>query len=687
MNESPVPKQIAKEHASIAETIIRADNAYHSGHEPLMADGEYDSLKSRLIKLESDHPTLRNGSPTTSVGAAPKSGFTEVQHSTRMLSLDNAFTEQDIKDFIGRIAKVSGTLKPRFMAEPKVDGLSLTVRYAGGKLVLAATRGDSKVGEDVTANILHIRDIPHEIPYLGEVEVRGEVYMTREDLAALNARHAAEGLKTFANPRNAAAGALRNQDQTKAQSRPLRFIGYGIVGGPDDVTTQEGVLETLYNWSVTVSDLVGICEGAEELIAYYAHIERIRPTIPYDIDGVVYKIDDFSLRNRIGENTRAPRWAIAHKFQAERAATVLMDISWQVGRTGAVTPVANLRPVSVGGVTVSRATLHNIDEIERKDLRIGDTVTIQRAGDVIPQILGVVLELRPEDAQSYVPPISCPSCGGPLHRSPGDAVIRCTAAFACPAQKVERLKHLVSREILDVEGLGESTIEAFVNAGIVSRPGDIFRLSNHIVEIAALSGMSEKVARTLAAAADTKRSVPLERFIAALGIRHVGLSTARLLAARARTAEEFLNDAEEIASGDRTIANEYAAIDQVGPAVIEAIREHFHDPRNVIDARDLASVLRIEGYVARQGPLSGKTVVFTGTLEQFDRKQAKELAIRLGARVSGSVSRKTDLVVAGAGAGSKLNDARTLGIEIVDEAEWVAMVADLEGSLLNARRP
>jgi len=679
--DATATESLAHEHRRISALIARADDAYHASDDPIMGDGEYDSLKLRLLEIESLLPSLATNSPSGKVGAAPrKNGLAKVTHATRMMSLDNAFTEDDVRNFVARVlaALGRGPVPLRFVAEPKIDGLSLSIKYEGGQLVRAATRGNSSVGDDVTDNVLLIGDIPHTIPFREDAEVRGEVYMSKADFEALNARQLEAGLEPFANPRNAAAGTLRNQDKAKARHRRLRFFGYSLIGGPEGILTQEDALATLHAWGVSVSDIIGICEGADELIGYQRDIGAKRKDLPFDIDGVVYKLDDLALREIVGETSKFPKWAIAHKFEAEKATTLLKDIIVQVGRTGVVTPVAVLRPVLVGGVTVSRATLHNVDELQRKDLRIGDTVVLQRAGDVIPQVLGMVADLRPDGAAPYVFPTACPSCGGALHRTKKDdkeeASIRCVAAFACPAQKVERLIYLASREILNIDGLGDKAVEAFVQAGILDRPGDAFRLRAMTNRIATLEGWAEKSALSLADAADAVRKAPLWRYIAALGIRHVGPATAKLLAKKAVSAPRFLADAEAITNGDTAIRKGYEDIDQVGEAVTGAIRDHFCDQRNWADALDLADVMEIEDHVTSQGPLSGKTVVFTGSLEKFDRKSAQASAERLGAKVSGSVSKKTHLVVAGPGAGSKLEDARKHEVKVIDEAEWIAMV-------------
>lgn len=672
--DSVAVDDMEKEHLRISKVVQKADDAYHSSDRPIIDDDEYDSLKRRLVEIESMLPHLKANSPTGNVGAKPRKGFAKVAHASRMMSLGNAFTPDEVREFVAQVAKATGTESPRFVGELKIDGLSLSLIFREGALVRAATRGDSEVGDDVTDNVRGIAGIPATIPYTGDVEVRGEAYMTHAALEELNARLVGQGLETYANVRNAAAGALRNQDPKKARSKYLHFFGYSIIEGPAGITTQEEVLATLDSWGIAVSDQIAICDGAEQLIEYQAYVASIRKELPFDIDGVVYKLDDLSLRESVGETSRAPKWAIAHKFEAEKVTTTLLDITVQVGRTGVITPVAELRPVSVGGVTISRATLHNAEELLRKDIRIGDTVTVQRAGDVIPQVLGIVPALRPGGAVPYVFPKSCPSCGGILHRSEGEVAIRCVGAFSCPAQKVERLIYLASREVLNVDGLGEKAVEAFVNAGILDRPGDVFRLRGKVKRIAALDGMADKTARALADAADKSRNAPLDRFLAALGIRFVGQSTARLLAAHAQSVGRFLEDAASIAGGDRDVIGRYLAIEQVGQSVIDAVAEHFSDQRNLSDAHDLASVMQVEEHVTVQGPLTGKTVVFTGSLDKFDRNSAKESAIRLGAKVSGSVSKKTYLVVAGPGAGTKLEDAKKHGVEVIDEAKWISIV-------------
>jgi DNA ligase (NAD+) len=696
--------EAADEIARLAARVEAADIAYHAHDAPEITDAEYDRLKARLIALEQAFPALaRPDSPTRTVGAAPAEGFSKVRHRVPMLSLQNAFATEEVVDFVDgmrRFLKL-GDAPLAVTAEPKIDGVSLSLRYEGGRLVEAATRGDGTEGENVTANARTIGDIPDrlagpdhlEVPEV--FEVRGEVYMRHADFRALNEAQIRKGLKVYANPRNFAAGSLRQLDPAITASRPLRFFAYGwgeVSALPAD--TQSGVVAALSAWGLPVNPLIRRCESPDELFEHYAAIERQRATLGYDIDGVVYKVDRLDLQRRLGFRSNTPRWALAHKFPAERATTILERIEIQVGRTGALSPVARLTPVTVGGVVVQNATLHNEDYIagrasdgtpirDGRDLREGDTVTIYRAGDVIPKVVDVDLSQRPKGSRPYVFPDHCPICGSPAVREAEEAVRRCTNGLTCPAQAVEHLKHFVSRPAFDIEGLGAKQIEAFYAEGLIREPADIFTLRAR--QEAGEIDLYRRDAKgrptnavsvgNLFAAIDERRSVPLARLIFALGIRHVGETTARLFARQFVTWTAFAE--MMVAAGEEPSARDHLlSIDGVGEVMADAVIAFFADLHNrEAIARLLEHVTpedaeapRIEG-----SRVAGKTVVFTGTLERMSRAEAKAQAEALGARVAGSVSAKTDIVVAGPGAGSKLKKAAELGIETLTEEEWLAL--------------
>ncbi len=686
------PDEAAGELARLADEIADHDRRYYREDSPTISDAAYDALRRRNAEIEAAFPDLiRADSPSRRVGAAPSEKFAKVRHRVAMLSLDNAFDEQDVTDFIARIRRFL-RLEPdeevALTAEPKIDGLSAALRYEDGVFVQGATRGDGEVGEDVTRNLSTIDDIPRRLKGSGfgrVFEVRGEVYMTHADFAALNERQAAEGKQVFANPRNSAAGSLRQLDPSITASRPLRFFayGWGEVEAPP-AETQWGVYEAMREWGLPTNPLMRRVKSVEEIIAFYAEIEAGRASLGYDIDGVVYKLDRLDWQRRLGFVSRSPRWAVAHKFPAEQATTVLEDIGINVGRTGALTPFARLRPVTVGGVVVRTATLHNEDEIARKDIRIGDTVTIQRAGDVIPQVLGVVLDKRPKEAAPFEFPTVCPACGSHAVREGGEAVRRCTGGLICPAQAVERLIHFVSRNAFDIEGLGEKQVTAFHQDGLIAQPADIFRLHEQRDGLIAREGWAETSVGNLLAAIDARREIDLNRFIFALGIRHVGETTARRLARHYGTFEALRAGAEEAqmpeGKGDpgNEAWQELVNVEGIGAVVAEAVVDFFAEPKNreAVDAL-CAEVRPLEAArPAATSPVSGKTVVFTGSLERMTRDEAKAMAERLGARTAGSVSAKTDLVVAGPGAGSKLKKAEELGIEVIDEAEWLARAGE-----------
>ena len=692
------PFEAEAELARLAEEIARHDALYHTDDAPEISDAEYDALRRRNEEIEARFPAfVRNDSPSQSVGAAPATGFSKVRHAVPMLSLGNAFNGDDVRDFFARIRRFLnlGENEPvAVVAEPKIDGLSISLRYENGKFVMGATRGDGREGENVTANIATIGEVPKTIDSAPDtLEVRGEIYLSHSAFASINARREQEGAALFANPRNAAAGSLRQLNSSITAKRPLQLFAYswGEMTA-QDADTQWGFLENLKRWGFPVNPLVEICDSAEAAIAYHERIGEIRATLDYDIDGIVYKVNRLDWQERLGFVSRAPRWAIAHKFPAEKAQTIVREIDIQVGRTGALTPVARLEPVTVGGVVVSNATLHNEDYIAEKDIRIGDTVTIQRAGDVIPQVLEVIADRRPEGASVWPFPEHCPECGSLAVREAGEAVRRCTGGLICPAQKLERLKHFVSRQAFDIDGLGGKHIEAFHEDGLVDGPGDIFRLKEHADAIREREGWGEKSVENLLAAIEERRTIGLDRLIYALGIRQVGEATARLLAhhygsfADWRAAMAAVS-AERHASQDdarkpEEIGEAYSAlcdIDTIGMAVADELAGFFDEEndenRKVLD--DLAAELDIQDIEAPEksdSEIAGKIVVFTGSLETMTRAEAKATAESHGAKVTGSVSKKTDYVVIGADPGSKAKKAAELGIPVLSEQDWRAMI-------------
>ncbi|MGN6551519.1 MAG: NAD-dependent DNA ligase LigA [Pararhizobium sp.] len=687
--------EAATELGLLSDEIAEHDRHYHQEDRPQISDAAYDALKQRNFAIEARFPGLkRPDSPSERVGAAVSEKFEKITHRVPMLSLDNAFSDQDVRDFAERVRRflripADGTLA--FTAEPKIDGLSMSLRYERGELVSAATRGDGAVGENVTANARTIREIPNRLPKdAPEVfEVRGEVYMTKAAFAELNERQAAGGRQTYVNPRNTAAGSLRQLDPSVTAARPLKFFAYAwgevVPGLPAD--TQLGMLQKLKDYGFPTNPLTQCLTTVEELIAHYHVIEEERAELAYDIDGVVYKVDSLELQRRLGFVSRSPRWAIAHKFPAEKALTVLNAIDIQVGRTGALTPVARLEPVTVGGVVVTNATLHNAEEIERLGVKIGDTVKIQRAGDVIPQVLGV--EKSPPDAVAFEFPTVCPChLKTPIVREEtaggGEGVVRrCSGEFACPFQRKEHLKHFVSRRAFDIEGLGEKQIEFFFDDPDlpIKGPADIFTLAqrdaaNELKKLRNKEGYGDVSAQKLFDAIEARRSIPLERLIYALGIRHVGERTAVTLARAYGTWDAFHEAAREVAAGDEAARAEMDALEDIGPAVIDAVARFFAEAHNRAMVEDLVAQLTIEPaeQTATDSPVAGKTIVFTGSLERMTRDEAKAMAERLGAKVAGSVSKKTDLLVAGPGAGSKLAKARDLGVETMDEDGWFRLI-------------
>ncbi len=731
MSEKPVEdlseSEAAAELERLAIEIAEHDRRYHTEDAPTISDAEYDALRRRNDAIEARFPGLvREDSPSLRVGAAPAEGFAKVRHAVPMLSLAKAYTDQDVIDFLERAKRFFERDKDfdiAFTAEPKIDGLSASLRYENGVFVQGATRGNGTVGEDITANLKTIADIPHRLRGSGwpeVIEIRGEVYMTYAEFEALKARSAAAGGQDYVNPRNTAAGSLRQKDASVTASRNLKFFAYAWgYTTADPAPTQYEAVQKFADWGFKVSPLMVRAKSVDELIGQYRLIEEQRSSLGYDIDGVVYKVDQLDLQRRWGFVTGEPRWAIAHKFPAERATTTLREIDIQVGRTGTLAPVARLDPVTVGGVTVENVTLHNEDYIagidsagqpirDGKDIRIGDTVVIQRAGDVIPQIVDVLLDKRPATAEPYRMPHICPVCGSPATREINektgkeDSRRRCTGELICAAQAVERLRHFVSRGALDIEGLGAENIDLFFNAGLIKTAADIFTLKNRRAEAQqalakrreeqarareAMSGKERKNVRSadqrnfegldkLFAAIDARREPELDRFIFALGIRHIGETTAAVLARTFSTVEEWIRVGKETAAAEdpHTV---FPSVNGIGDTVIGALRDFFGNERNdaVLDA--LLAEVHPKPYVvtvSADSAVAGKTVVFTGSLEKMTRSEAKAMAERLGAKVAGSVSAKTDLVVAGPGAGSKLKQATELGIEVIDEDAWLERV-------------
>ena len=673
-----------EEHARLQAEIAEHDRRYHRLDAPIISDADYDALRRRYTALEEAFPKLADAdSANRKVGAAPSEKFAKVRHRVPMLSLGNIFADEEAEEFCARVRRFLGLgdgAPLDVVAEAKIDGLSCSLRYENGELVQAATRGDGYEGEDVTANVRVVEAIPKRLKGAPKIfEARGEVYMRHADFAALNARQAAAGKPVYANPRNFAAGSLRQLDPRMTAERPLAFFAYacGEVSEPF-ASTQFGAIEAMGRFGLPTNPLTKLCHSAAEMLAQYRSIEQKRATLGYDIDGVVYKVNDLALQQRLGFVSRSPRWAVAHKFPAEQATTIIEAIGINVGRTGALTPLAKLKPVTVGGVVVSNATLHNEDEIERKDVRVGDTVLVQRAGDVIPQVLAVVLDKRPADSRPYAFPETCPICGSAALREidektgEKDVVRRCTGTLICPAQAVEGLKHFVSRNAFDIEGLGEKLIELFFTEGLIRTPADIFTLKARDGQgrppLREWEGFGETSARNLFNAIDARRTIPLNRFLYALGIRHVGETNARRLA-------RHFGDWESLRAAARAenAAEELSGVGGIGPVVAEAIADFFAEPRNEAALDALIKEVTIEPMeaVAAGHPLAGQTIVFTGSLERMTRDEAKAVAERLGAKVSGSISAKTNLVVAGPGAGSKLAKARELGVETVDEDEWI----------------
>lgn len=684
-----IPVEVQANYDALAAEIAGHDDLYYTHATPAIDDATYDALRQKLEALERAYPALVTvNSPTQRVGAAPASGFTKIRHAVPMLSLGNVFTPDELDDFLGRIRKFLNwppDAPLEILGEQKIDGLSLSLRYEDRRLRHAVTRGDGAEGEDVTENVRTIAEIPETLPATAPdiCEVRGEVYMTKAAFAALNVARASANEALFANPRNAAAGSLRQLDARITAGRNLAFFGYalGQVSHPI-ADTQDGIRAALTHFGFRVPEPHVVAQDAAGLLAFFEAAGQGRADLPYDIDGIVYKVNRLDVQERLGFVSRAPRWAVAHKFAAEQAVTTVERIDIQVGRTGALTPVAWLVPVNVGGVMVARATLHNEDEIARKDIRVGDRVVVQRAGDVIPQIVEVVSDARPIGSQPFIFPHTCPACGSQAVRAEGEAVRRCTGGLICPAQAVERLRHFVSRTAMDIDGLGEKIIQSFWDDGLVRTPADLFRLeardAGSLTPLRARAGWGDLSARNLFAAINARRTAPLDKFLFALGIRQVGEATARKLAGHYGTLAALRTAMAQAADPAHDAYADLLSLEDVGPAVAAELIAFFGEAHNVEALDDLAQYVTCPPYEAPrtvESPVSGKSVVFTGSLEQMSRDEAKARAEALGAKVASAVSKKTDYVVAGADAGSKLTKARELGVTVLTEQEWLTLIA------------
>lgn len=683
-----VPADVAARHAALNTDIARHNKLYHQDDAAEISDADYDALFAELVKIEEDHPALATkDSMTAKVGFQALDAFKKAKHAVPMLSLSNSFDPQDVIDFDARVKKFL-SLPPdepvTYLAEPKIDGVSCSLRYENGALVLAATRGDGFEGEDIIKNAMTIADIPHTLS--GEppavLEVRGEVYMERDAFLAMNAAQEKAGEKTFANPRNAAAGSLRQLDSRITAKRPLRFIGYALGETSASIAdTQSGIRETLGSYGFKITAPVRLCRNADELIAFHTDIDRTRAKIPFDIDGIVYKVDRRDYQERLGFISRSPRWATAHKFKAQRAETVIEDIGIQVGRTGVLTPVAHLTPVNVGGVTVARATLHNEDEINRKDIRVGDTVIIQRAGDVIPQVVETVVAKRPANSAPFTFPVACPECGSHAVREDGMAAIRCTGGLICPAQAALRIRHFASKLAFDIEGMGDKIVAELFEKKLVRNPADIFTLEKRNetldIPIQTWDGWGELSARKLFDAIHARRTVTLDRFIYALGIPQVGESTAKRLARHYLTLDAVITGLMAAADTDSAAYADLLTIEDIGGAVAGELIAFFAEPHNREIVNAIRADVAVQDHVVADvtgSPVAGKTVVFTGKLTRMGRSEAKTMAESLGAKVAGSVSAKTDYVVAGEDAGSKLKNAQALGVSVLSEDDWLALI-------------
>ncbi len=691
----PMSKNIIELDASVRikeliKEIKQQDKFYYQDDSPKISDAKYDALRQELAELETAFPELKQqDSPTNTIGVSPQnSGFTKIKHKVPMLSLSNVFSETDLEDFMMRIKRflnLPETENIDIFAEPKIDGLSCSLYYKNQQLIHATTRGDGSIGEDITDNIKTIPTIPHNLPddAPDEIEIRGEVYISKNDFIALNEAQEEAGDKIFANPRNAAAGSLRQLDSNITQKRPLKVFMYAIGYSSKEISnTQDGLHKKLKEWKFQVTEHINICQSLKEIMEHYNFIEENRAKLAYDIDGVVYKVNDMELQNRLGFISRSPRWAIAHKFPAEQAETILNNIEIQVGRTGKLTPVARLEPVNVGGVLVSNATLHNEDEINKKDIRIGDHVVIQRAGDVIPQVVSVDIKYRNKDNKNSVPfifPETCPECDSPTKRKDGEAAHYCTGGLYCHAQVVERLKHFVSKSAFDIDGLGKKIIEDFFADKLIEKFGDIFRLEHsHSEEIRSREGWGSLSADNLFTAINSKRNIPLDRFIYSLGIRQVGQATAKKLASSYGSFDNWKKTMQIAQNRDSQEYEDLLSIEDIGAIVAEDILLFFADKHQQAILNDLVEQLNIaefENIVDLSSPIAGKIVVFTGKLEIMGRNEAKSKAESLGAKVSGSISKKTDYLIAGADAGSKRKKAEDLGVTILSEQEWINLIS------------
>ncbi len=685
-NMLPLEAQLELE--VLAKRIAELDEAYHKNDTPLVSDAEYDALRLRNQAIEEAFPDLiRPDSPSNKVGFKPLEKFEKVTHEIPMLSLGNAFSDEDMADFDDRIKRFLNLAKDEiisYWAEPKIDGLSCALLYEQGELARAATRGDGTTGEDITANVKTISEIPHTIPTKQRIEIRGEIYMRKDDFLRLNKQRQEKEESPFANPRNAAAGSVRQLDARIAASRPLSFFAYDIKGA--SLSTQKELRDRLFEWGFKPNNPSKLCTCLDDIKTYSQKLEEERPHLSHDIDGIVFKVNDIALQQRLGFVARAPRWAIARKFTAEKAITYLKDITIQVGRTGTLTPVAELEPINVGGVIVSRATLHNEDEIKRKDVRVGDMVEIQRAGDVIPQILRSFPEKRDTHSQEFIFPNTCPECGSHAQRSAEDeAAIRCTGGLICPAQAVERLKHFVSKLAFDIDGMGDRVVRQFFEEDLIKTPADIFTLEERdkesLTPLRKKEGWGDKSAEKLFSAIKNKHTISLDRFIYALGIRQIGHATAKKLAATFHSFETLeqtvLTVGEEESNSYKTLIE----IEDIGPAAVKDLVSFFTEPHNQDVLKQLKSHLTITDYepiTTSESPLSGKTIVFTGTLTKMGRNEAKAMAERLGAKVSSAISAKTDYLVAGEKAGSKLKKAQELGVKTLTEDEWISLSQDSE---------
>ncbi len=675
-------------HKKLSDKIRKADAAYYNEDDPIMSDADYDALRAEIEVLEAKHPDLvHEQSPTQTVGATPSKGFSKVKHAVPMLSLSNVFSEDDVDGFFDKIRRFLNLPDEEpieLVAEPKIDGLSCSLRYENRVLVQAATRGDGAEGEDITANVKTISCIPQELPADAPdiLEVRGEIYMSRSSFNTLNQKQEEDGKKIFANPRNAAAGSVRQLDSKITASRELGFFGYALGEISAPITdTQEGVRDKLKIWGIPETPYI-LCKSQQDIFDNFKNVLEERPDLNYEIDGIVYKVNRLDWQERLGFVSRSPRWATAHKFPAEQAVTKINAIDIQVGRTGALTPVARLEPITVGGVVVSSATLHNEDEIARKDIREGDYVVIQRAGDVIPQVVRVLTEKRNGNETEFKPLMHCPECGAHAAREEGDAVRRCTGGLTCPKQAVERLKHFVSRLAFDIDGLGDKIIQSFWDDELIRNPVDIFTLEGRnkgtLTPIRTREGWGDLSEKNLFASINERRKIPFNRFIYALGIRQVGEATAKRLASVYGDLDKLTDAMIAAKELDSEAFADLIAIEDIGPAVAKDVVEFFAEAHNLNILEQLKSHLEIEPFVmpsSSDSPVAGKTVVFTGTLVQMTRAEAKAKAESLGAKVSGSVSKKTDYVVAGEEAGSKLKKAQELGVAVLSEDEWLKLIA------------